>query len=327
MNQPLHASSTACRVWIAFVCATLAVGGPVIIAPAAGGSTPGQGAMVSLATPSAEIVLSPPAWYAIILKAPGKVRMLYARGDIVVHPQDPTRSLTVEQVEAGAISLRTSPRGRARALSAGKPIPGFPDLLFTGTVLLDQLDYRYRVVERILHQDPTLVSLEGSRAMLDVEVLQPTAPPPAPLSSPERAMLDGDLLSRVRVREVGPGRYEVPAADARAVLDNAGRVLADMAPLVLPTFSLQTGLQYRITSAASDGVLTGQGFTVTAPKLAERAGLEIGDTILSVNGQFVNGFPSLYRIFRAVRRDPDLQTVEMELERQGVRMMKTYRIR
>ena len=327
MNPPLYDRSTACRVWSAFVCATLAVVGPVIIAPAAGGSASGQDALVALGKPSAEIVLSAPAWYAIVRKAPGKVRMLYARGDVVVHPQDPTRSWTLERVDAGAISLRASPRGRLSTLPAGKPIPGFPDLLFTGTVLLGQLDFRYRVVERILHHDPTLVSLEGSRAILDVEVLQPTAPPPAPPPSPERAMLDGDLLSRVRVREVGPGRYEVPAADARAVLDNAGQVLADMAPLVLPTFSLQNGLQYRITSAASDGILTGEGFTVTTPKLAERAGLEVGDTILSVNGQSVNGFPSLYRIFRAVRRDPDLQTVEMELKRQGARLVKTYKIR
>jgi membrane-associated protease RseP (regulator of RpoE activity) len=327
MNNPRHASSLEYLSWIAFVLTTLAVAGLVTVAPAAGGTAPGQDAIVSLGKPSAEIVLSAPAWYAIVLKAPGKVRMLYARGDIVVYPKDPMRSLTVEQVEAEAISLRTSPRGRLRTLPAGKPIPGFPDLLFTGTVLLDQLNYRYRVVERILNQDPTLVSLEGSRAILDVEVLQPTAPPPAPEPLPVRAMLDGDLLSRVRVREVGPGVYEVPAADARAVLDNAGRVLADIAPLVLPIFSLQTGLQYRITSAASDGILTGQGYTVTIPKLAERAGLEVGDTILSVNGQTVNGFPSLFRIFRAVRRDPDLHMVEMELERQGARLVKTYKIR
>lgn len=95
----------------------------------------------------------------------------------------------------------------------------------------------------------------------------------------------------------------------------------------MPTLSLQAELQYRITSAASDGVLSAKGFTVTAPKLAARAGLEVGDTILSVNGQPVDCFANLYRIFRAVRQDPGLGTVQVELERRGTRLTKSYRIR
>lgn len=119
----------------------------------------------------------------------------------------------------------------------------------------------------------------------------------------------------------------MPAADAQALLENAGSVLADLAPMVLPNLSLQTGLQYQITSAAGDGVLSKQGFTVTAPKLAERAGLQMGDTILRVNGQPVDGFASLYAIFRTVRQDPALHTVQVELDRRGTRLTKSYRIR
>ena len=126
---------------------------------------------------------------------------------------------------------------------------------------------------------------------------------------------------------MGRGLYEVKGADVQALLEDAGRVLADLAPIVLPIPSFQTGLQYRITSAASNGVLSKQGFTVTAPKLAERAGIEVGDTILSVNGRPVNGFASLYAIFQAVRRDPALRTVQVELERRGSRLTQTYRIR
>jgi membrane-associated protease RseP (regulator of RpoE activity) len=94
-----------------------------------------------------------------------------------------------------------------------------------------------------------------------------------------------------------------------------------------PTLSLQTGLQYRITSAASDGVLTLQGFTVTVPKLAERFGIEAGDTILHVNGQAVDGFASAYGIYRAVQSDPGLRAVQVELDRRGTRLTKTYRVR
>jgi S1-C subfamily serine protease len=140
-------------------------------------------------------------------------------------------------------------------------------------------------------------------------------------------MLDGDLLEKVRVQPLGRGEYEINTADVESLLENAGRVLADLEPFVMPTLSLKTGFQYQVTSAAADGVLSRQGFTVTAPKLAERAGLQVGDTILNVNGQPVDGFASLYRIFQAVRRDSALRTVQVELERRGSRLTQTYRIR
>jgi membrane-associated protease RseP (regulator of RpoE activity) len=204
--------------------------------------------------------------------------------------------------------------------------------------MLDQLHYRYKVVERVVHADPMLVSIEGSRAVLEVEVpysrapvtvapsevTNPSAPYPTP---PPRAALDAGLLGHVRVKEAGSGIYDVNAADVHTVLENTGRVLADLSPIILPIISVKTGLQYWITSAASDGVISRQGFTVLAPKLAGRAGIEVGDTILSINGKPVDGFGSLYRIYREVGRDSALTTVRMELERQGTRLTKTYRIR
>lgn len=286
-----------------------------------------------------EIGLPGPERYAMLLKEPEQTRRLVARGEVLFHPQDASRAFTVERVEAGGLFLREGPRGRVHALRPGSPpLPGFPGWRFAGTVLLTELHYRYKVVDRLEHPDPVLVALEGARALLEVEVLRPPAPAggdsaePAALPaleppSPARATLDGDLLEQVRVQEVGRGRYEVNPADVQSVLENAGRVLADLEPLVLPSVSLRTGLEYRITSAAADGVLSRQGFTVTAPKLAERAGLQVGDTVLSVNGQPVDGFASLYRIFQAVRQDPALRTVQVELSRRGTRLTQTYRIR
>jgi membrane-associated protease RseP (regulator of RpoE activity) len=262
---------------------------------------------------------------------------LVAPGELLFHPQERTRAWTVERVAAETVVLREGPRGRGETLRVGDPLPGFPGWRITGTVLLQELHYRYRVVDRLAHPDPVLVALEGTRATLEVETLRApavggelfvegAASPARDAAPPARATLNEDLLAQVRVREMSPGRYEVPAADVEAVLENAGRVLADLWPSVQPSLSLQTGLEYRITSAAGDGVLSGQGFTVTAPKLAERAGLQTGDTILRVNGQPVDGFASLYGIFRAVRQDPALRTVQVELVRGGTRLTKTYRI-
>jgi hypothetical protein len=242
--------------------------------------------------------------------------------------------LTVDRVEASSMIIRAGRWGRAYPLRAGSAIPGIPGLTFTRTVLLEAMEYRYKVVDRIAHTDPVLAALEGSRGVMEIETLPPTTPAAWPSSqtpvlpdSPARATLDEGLLERVKVREVGRDVYDVPAAQVRPVLDDVGRVLMDLAPSVLPILSRKEGLQYKISSAASDGVLTGQGFLVTSPKMAEQAGIQQGDRILSVNGMPVDSLGSLYGIYRQVQRDTALTTVRVDLDRQGTHLTKTYRIR
>ena len=204
--------------------------------------------------------------------------------------------------------------------------------------LVDTVHYRYREVARIGHLDPVLVALEGGRALVEVEVVRAAGPAsivpaegtkgsvagPGP---PRRPTLDAALLRSVPIQETAPDRYDVPAADLQAALAQAGRVLAELAPGVVPMYSTAGGMAYRLTSAAGDGVLGRQGFTVWAPKLAERAGIESGDTILRVNGVPVDGFPSLFRIYQQVRRTPALATIQVDLDRGGTRLTKTYRLR
>ncbi len=281
---------------------------------------------------NAEVRFPMPARHAVVLRQPGEVRSLYGGGDVILHPQESGRALTVVRIEPSRLMVREGAGGRLQVLQAGEALPGFLGYTFARTVLVDAVHYRYRRVERIVHLDPVLVALEGSRAILEVEVPRRAGSTPGTVSAagpgpPRRTTLDGTLLRQVHVWEVASDRYEVQAADAQAVLENAGRVLAELSPGVLPTYSTTGGMQYRITSAASDGVLGRQGFTVTAPKLAERAGFEVGDTILSVNGVPVDGFSSLYRIYQQVRRNTGLATVRVELERRGSRLTKMYRVR
>lgn len=286
----------------------------------------------------AEIRFPRPERYAIVHQASGEFRTIYARGDVLFHPQDPARAWTVLGVGTGAVVLRQAPRGWVQAVPVGRPIPGFPGWTVTGTVLLEEVHYRYKVVERVQHPDPLLVALESGRAVLEVEVSRARTPvgigaaelaPPSPLrpSPPAQATPDGGLLGKIRVQEVNPGLYEVNAADVQAALENPDQALADLAPLVLPTFSLEAGAGYRISSTASDGVLTANGFTLTAPRLAGRAGLQVGDTILSINGRPVDGFHSLYGTLRQLCRNLARCTVTLEVDRRGTRLMKLYRIR
>ena len=338
MSQASRLRGRECLPWEGCIFRMLMLGIVLAAAPGNGATAPRQEDDPSLDGGSAEVRFPTPARHAIVLQHPGPVQTLYGAGAVIVHPQEPGRALTVVRVEPSHLLVRAGASGRPQVLRPGDPLPGFPGWTVGGTVLVTAVHYRYRRVERIVHWDPVLLALEGSRAILEVEVSHPTGPasgvpaegtdgPVAGLGSPVRTTLDAALLSQVHLRESAPDRYDVRAADVQAVLENAGRVLAELAPGVVPTLSTTGGVEYRITSAASDGVLGRQGFTVWAPKLAERAGIQLGDTILSVNGVPVDGFASLYRIYQQVRRTPALATIQMEVERGGTRVTKTYRLR
>jgi hypothetical protein len=120
---------------------------------------------------------------------------------------------------------------------------------------------------------------------------------------------------RIRIWEVSPGRYEVHGVEG---------VLADLSLTVTPLPSFGMGLHARISSVAGDGVLTNQGLTVTDPKLSALAGIQAGDTILSING-----FPArqAHVALLAMQRDPDRGTVELQIDRQGMRLTQVYVMR
>jgi len=338
MSHATRFRGCGCRAWTGGLLPAVLIVATLTAAPAAGATAPRPADDPSRAGGSAEVRFPTPARHAIVLQHPGPVRALYGVGDVIVHPHEPGRALTVVRVEPSHLLVRAGASGRPQVLRAGDPLPGVPGRTFAGTVLLDAVHYRYRRVARLVHWDPVLVALDGAQALVEVEVVLPAGPaagvpaaatdgPGAGRGSPGRTTLDVTVLSQVQVRETAPDRYDVRAAEVQAVLENAGRVLAELAPGVVPTFSTTGGVEYRITSAASDGVLGRQGFTVWAPKLAARAGIELGDTILSVNGVPVDGIASLYRIYQQVRRTPALATIQMEVERGGTRVTKTYRFR
>lgn len=343
--RPVAFGAHASRVWLlAFL---LGMVGPTSARAAPADENP-------TASPSSEITFPSPLHYAVVIRKADNASLLLGRGETVFHPRDPSRFAKIEEIQADALVVRT-PTGRTMSVRVGTKIPGPPGFVFARSALLGQLQYRYRSVDRVTRVEPVLVAVEGATAVLEVEVARqravalapagpatarqpapvlphpaavhapmPANPPPPP---PTRALLDEDLLAGVEVHELAQGQYEVARSDFRAVLENTGRVLADLRPLVLPSFSWGSGFEYKITSAASDGVLGAQGFTVYDAKLATRAGIEIGDRILNVNGRAVDGLASLYRIYQELRATPAVARIEVELERAGKRLTKTYQLR
>ncbi|RPH99154.1 MAG: hypothetical protein EHM71_18625 [Zetaproteobacteria bacterium] len=221
-------------------------------------------------------------------------------------------------------------------MAVGDDLPGAGGRRLVATPLLTGLEYRYVGAKGPVDAEPRVVHLRTGRAVLVVETA-PTPPPavaahaglpPVPeyvLSTQQR--LDAALLGRVRVRAAGGDAYDVSATDLRTALAHGGRVLMEAWAAVRPMLSWEHGVQLRVHSALADGVLGADGFRVTSPKLAARAGLEAGDVVRAVNGQPVTGFADVFRLYRQVRANPHLSVVDVTLERQGLPVTKTYRIR
>ena len=65
----------------------------------------------------------------------------------------------------------------------------------------------------------------------------------------------------------------------------------------------------------------------SSPNLASRAGLEVGDRIVEVNGMPIDGIGSLMRVYQQVKCTPSLGMVSVTVERHDLPVTLTYRIR
>ncbi len=293
----------------------------------------GKGQPLTLSEGTAEIKFSAPKRYAVLLHAPKKIRRLYASGDVLFHPYNPTRSVVIERVDAGGMVLGARGKGRERSLRPGRPVPGFPGVMFVGTVMLNQLEYRFKVVDRILQTEPVLVSLTGSRAVLEKEVLHlaPELLVPGPKRLPPTThgpKLDPELFKRVDVKEVDENTYELDKATVRPVIENVEQVLAELEPRLTPAFSIHAGMRLNFTSKAGDGTLSRSGFTVTRLPVARTFGIEVGDTITSLNGRPVDSPRNAWWTFQELFiRNRSLTELRVNLIRGGRLMTKTFRIR
>jgi membrane-associated protease RseP (regulator of RpoE activity) len=200
---------------------------------------------------------------------------------------------------------------------------------------LSSLEYRYIPTEGPLDVEPRVIELRETRVTLEVEVppIMSVALPSNPGHSGATPPAEANrqpvqtLLGQVRIKATAKDAYEVNAADLHAALDQSGKVLAEMWPKTSPNVSLRQGVSLDLQSPVADGTLGPRGFRVSSPNLAERGGIEVGDVILAVNGQPINNFVDLYRLYSRFQKDASLTLIQLDLERQGRPITKTYRIR
>ncbi len=219
-------------------------------------------------------------------------------------------------------------------------------LLFTGgvlagAVLLTQVDYRCREVDHVTEEEPVLIMPADTAAILEQQVPRgssaPSSPPRSSLrprtSASQRAtppiQSQPTVVSKVRVNQVDEDNSIVDGETLRLAIEEAEKTLSLMMPRVSAALSSQPGMGLSISSAAGTATLDSQGFTVTGlnGKLRQRFGLQVGDTIVSVNGHRVNSPQSAVRIFQnLVAKNRDLTELRLQIYRRGARLYKTYRI-
>jgi hypothetical protein len=283
---------------------------------------------------SAAVLLPAAQRFAIVGEAHGKRRRLYGVGDLLPTGGAAGDGAAVEEVRADALRLRDSRTRKSVWMGVGAVIPGTGGRRVEGTVILEGLHYRY-VTTGAPDPEPRLIRAQDRCAWLDVTRHPgpgaPSATAPASAGQDGRIPLQGQRdrarLERVQVTPTGPDTYDISGADVRAVLQEGGEVLREVLAGLRPTASLSEGIGLRVQSPVADGVLGPRGFRVDSPNLAQRAGLEAGDVVMAVNGQPVDGFSDLFRLYQRAKRDPSTSTIALALQRQGQILTKTYRIR
>jgi hypothetical protein len=306
---------------------------------------------LDLSDSGAVLNLPAPKFYAVFERKTTKAKTLYTAGQLVVGPEQPGHVLRIEKVEATGILLKDPRKGRELRVTIGHTLPRMPDLVLVQIVKLTQLLYRSKRVNAVVHADPVLVALEGTRAILEIETARGEAPsspsvareqpspeerhaavPPSPSAIPEgsppRRKLDAKVFSEIDVQEVAPNAYVLGADSLKPVFDNVNQMFTDIAPIITPAFSAQAGLSLDITSNVVDGVMNTTGFTVTNPKIAERFGIQVGDTILQINDRPVNNPLNAWATYQElIIQNAQLSELQIRIQRGRNIMTKSYTIR
>ncbi len=138
------------------------------------------------------------------------------------------------------------------------------------------------------------------------------APPPVVASAPVRPGNDGAPPSTVLgagVKQLSENDYEIPRDEINKTLSN----LNDVA------------MQARIVPAFKDGVAQGfKLFSIRPDSIYTKIGIQNGDVIKRINGLDMNSPEKALEIYSKLK---DSSRIDIEVERNGAAVRKTYNVR
>ncbi|MEE8493077.1 MAG: hypothetical protein V3S25_03455 [Nitrospirales bacterium] len=322
----------------------LSTGGGLAPSLASAGAPPVEAApaeRASVDSGSAEITFPTPKRFAVVQQATGKIMRIYTDGDVLPQATASERPVLVQRVILEGMVVRDTRTGREHLVRLGEPVPASPGTTFVGTVLLTQVEYRFREVNHVTDAEPVLILLADTAAILEQQVPGgPSAPSPPPrISLRPRPSVSPPVIpprpspptvfSKIRVNQVDEDNFIVEGETLRPAIEEVGKTLSLMMPHFRATPSGLPAMGLNISSAAGTGTLDAQGFTVTSLKVAQGLGVQVGDTIVSLNGHRVNSPLSAWRIFHNLFVENHYRRTELrvQIHRNGARLNKTYLIR
>ncbi|MCL2179293.1 MAG: general secretion pathway protein GspC [Proteobacteria bacterium] len=154
----------------------------------------------------------------------------------------------------------------------------------------------------VIERNRVIIVNNGNREYIDANA--PGAPPPPSLAS---SAAQADATSNIR--ELSPNNYEVPRNELDKMLGNLSEV----------------AMQARIVPAFKDG--SSQGFrlySIRPNSFYQKIGIQNGDIVKRINGFDMNSPEKALELYSKLR---DSSRVDLEIERGGASIKKTYNIR
>jgi hypothetical protein len=259
-----------------------------------------------------------PVWMAVV-QDPRGGRLLLEAGDSVFRPKNPVAVGTIREVTPVSLSVQVGGGAPARVFP-GRAFPGAPDFVFVEPLRVRAIEYRRRIVateaEILLDGDRYFVEASEGRAILRYDVDRPTV-----IRQAQRQ------LESVPVQQTAPNTWEVRASDLATVIESGATIMNQTVFAGGVGVGKGEGMSVELRTPLANVQMDRKGFVILSPNLASRAGLEVGDRIVAVNGAPIGGLGDLVSMYHRLKADRSAQSVQVTIERRNAPVTLTYRIR
>jgi hypothetical protein len=290
-----------------------------------------------------DVRLPQPARFALIRDVATGLVSLHREGEPVFEGDSPLPLGKIVAVEDRV--LRVAPTsGPDAQIAEGARLPGQRHLIFVRSAWLTALRFQLRYgAAPTSNTQYAVVDVQGQRAILERRAAAGEDLPKASIIAVPGSSRDlkgsrgggaigepgtvADTVNRIPFAEVGPDTWEIPERNLRELGREAWPLLSETLLGATPVVTFNDGVGLQLNNALGTGTLDSEGFRIDYMKLARRTGLEVGDRILSVNGQPVNSAGSLVRLYRELSSDAGVSELNVLIRRGSEQRIITYRIR
>jgi hypothetical protein len=291
-----------------------------------------------------DVRLPQPARFALIRDAATGLVSLHRQGEPIFAGDTPLPLGKIVAVEDRALRVALT-GGPDAQIAEGARLPGQRHLIFVRSAWLAALRFQLRYgTTSVSNTQYTVVDIQGQRAILERVAAPGEDLPKTSIISVPGSPRDlkgsrgggdavgepgtvADTVNRIPFAEVGPDTWEIPERNLRDLGREAWPLLSETLLGATPVVTFNDGVGLRLNNALGTGTLDSEGFRIDYMKLARRTGLEVGDRILSVNGQPVNSAGSLVRLYRQLSSDAGVSELNVLIRRGSEQRIITYRIR